>query len=494
MNLRLFITALFLFFESIMSEKAGLRAAIREEVILEAERKFFPLIMSKISEISIPDQHISIKLSILGNLNIYITNIHLHVNPLPAENIQIALQEPNLVSVIASSISGNGNMDIEFEYFVTEHDRVDIRINRLNIIAQTEISMIESSQEKGKYLPFGRIKNIDLDLDFDFDIHGSIIADIVDLVKGKIKDLIYSELKGALVGAIIDESDKALKQVLDKLPLYINIKDSLAIDYSLVAAPKVTNKYLVLSINGGIVDLSNPDTKSPPFPIPESLPDYVEKGKNGQAFISDYFLLTALRTLYLTERLNLRLKSEDISEESPIKFDTTFLDFILPGIEKLYGSNKKVDLECSADKNRTQPTISLKEKTINGTLLLFCSLEVDNEGFGIVDNYDKALEITIDFGFVVNISIAQEGIISASISNAEFSNSKLISSKVPDLKIINVEKLFDLTLDIGLPIINEKILKNATIPLPTVEGISFKDSTVEVENGYILVNINPHFD
>jgi len=493
-NLILVFVNVCLLLPLVRSNRAGIRAAVRRQVILDSVQKFFPLIMSQISDINIPDQHISIPLSFLGNLDIYITSIHFNINPLATENVGIELYEPNLIAAITNNVSGSGHMNIKFDYLVSETDSVDIRVNRLNIKALASVGSIESQQETGKHLPFAKIEGIDLDLDFDFDIHGKIIANIVSLVKSKIKDLIFRELKGILVDAIKSESDKALKRVINQLPLYINIIDGIAIDYSIETDPKIKNDFLILSINGGIIDLNNQETKNVPFPLPENLPDYLEQGKNGQVILSEYCLLTALRTLYLTDRLSFRLKSDDIPSSSPIKLDTTMLDWLLPGIEKMYGSGRKVDLLCTADKNKPQPVIGLYERTINGTISVACGLEVETDAVDLAGAYERALDLTLDFGFFVNISIAENGVITANIKQASFSNSSLVNSKIPDLNIQNVEHLFDFALGIAIPIVNEKILNNITIPLPTLEGISFTDSTAEVENGFILVNLNPRFN
>ena len=45
-----------------------------------------------------------------------------------------------------------------------------------------------------------------------------------------------------------------------------------------------------------------------------------------------------------------------------------------------------------------------------------------------------------------------------------------------------------------IPILNNKYLSNITIKLPSIDGITFYDSTVTIPNDYIELNVNPQFN
>jgi len=309
-------------------------------------------------------------------------------------------------------------------------------------------------------------------------------------VKGPIKDYISGALQKTLISSLQREIQKVIDKELSKLPLYIPIKkDGLAVDYSLLSAPKMSNQHVILSITGTLVDLTIPETKNPPFIMPENIPDFDPAGKSIQMFLSDYTIKSVLNTMHKSERIKIKLKSEDVPKELPVQFNTTSLDLLLPGLEKLYGPNKRANLICLSDKNHTSPSVELTSENVKGLISMDCALEVNTEG----ETFDKATNFATSFNFSANISLSENGTISAALNDAKFFDSKMIESKIPDIKIENFEFLTNFALQLVIPVLNTQI-SEATIRIPTIEGISFTDSTATILPNFVELNVSPKFN
>lgn len=472
------------------NRKAGIHIALNKNLIQSAERSLLPKYFPLIQDLKVPDQEIDLDAKI-GTLHIYLSNIDIHLNNLPAENIEVVFQEPNKIIVNVKNFSGKGHLGVRFKLgFISETDKVDIRVNKLDMVVTAELGWRESKQFKDKMLPYATIVNFDCDLNFDFDIHGSIIAGIVDLVKSKIKNYIRDQIKGSLKDKIIALSKETIDELIDtKVPVYVPINDAmgLSLDYSLTEIPRIVNNYLVVSSLGAIVNTSKKESLNPPFPLPDSIPDYDKDGKQFQMFLTQYSLNTAAYTLFLSNILEITIKSSDIPEKSPVQLNTKDLDLIIHGLADVYGKDKKVNMSCKAI--NSSPQLSLKNKKVYAEASGQCGIDVVIEE----GKTDRALTFNSKIIAAGNAVIREEGAISGEVFELKLTESTLVDSKVKDTNIKDVEKLFNFTSDFVIPVINENYLKNISIKIPSVEGITFTDSTVEIKDDYIEFNLTPNF-
>jgi hypothetical protein len=487
-----FYTFALVFFISFMSyssdNEAGVKIALKQEVIQGIERKFLPKLAEKLKDFIIPDTEIPVDIGV-GTLHIYLKNIHFSITNIDIEKVLIELNEPNKVFVHSHDIQGNGRLDVEFKLgFVEETDSVDVRVNRLGFDAEITLGTKESPKAKDKMMPSAKITNLSIDLDFDFDIHGKIIAKVIDLVKGKIKDYLNEKVRSKLHDIIIIESLKMISNYVDNFSVYVPLNEKgLAIDYSLLSEPRIINRYLIISSNGAIVNLNNSESMNPPFPYPTNLPDFNPQGKSIQMFISDFSINTAINSLYLSKMLEVMVKSEEVPDESPLQLNTTSLEPLIKGISKFYGQDKKIDLITNVTE---LPIMKMTDNCFNTTTEAEVSLLVRLEN----KTQDLALKFNTTLYGSADAHVQNEGQISAWIHNLEIIDTNLIETKLKDLDIKEVEKLINFSFKLLLPVLNKNYLKNLTVKLPTIEGISFNDSTAEIKNKYIEMNVNPKFD
>jgi hypothetical protein len=486
--LKYLITLSLILSTCLCNDQAGVKIAIKQDVIEGFERKLLPLLSDQLKYLAIPDTEMSVDAKI-GTLHIYLKNIHFSISNIIPENIIIGFAEPNKLNVHAHQIQGNGHLDVRFKLgFVSETDSINVKINHLSSDAEITLGVQESTKIKGKMMPTACISNISIDLDFDFDIHGSLIAYIASLVKSRIKDYIYSQIQSEMKQVIMDQTKQIISSLVDQLPVYAPLDDNgLALDYSLLSSPKVTNGYLILNSNGAIVNLNHPESLNPPFVQPTTLPDFDPNGKLMQMFLSDYSINTAINSVFLSNMLDVTIKSEDVPSDSPLQLNTTSLEMLVRGISDVYGKDKKVDLQS---KVTTRPDVWMSENFLNGTTVTELSLLVRNDN----GTHDVALRFNTTISGSGDVHVQSQGQISAWIHSLELSNSTLIESQLKEADINHIEIMFNFATKIVLPILNNNYLKKITIKLPEIEGITFNDSTVEIENQYVEMNVTPQFD
>jgi hypothetical protein len=472
----------------ISGDPSGVRVALKEDLIEGFERKLLPMLLEKLGNLSIGDKSIDLDAGIT-TLHIFLTNINLHIFNLKPENIKISLGEPDKLNISAREISGDGHLTVRFKLgFVSETDEVQVKVTRLNIQAETTISMQESPQENGKFVPYAWISGVNIDLDFDFDIRGSLVAFIARIVKSTIKSYIYEQLNDKLRNLIIEESRILIPDFINQIPLYVPLGNTgLALDYSLLSAPKIKDGYLLLNSNGAIVNIKYPETKNSPFVVSTNLPEYNENGKSIQMFLSEYSIKTAVNSLFISNMFNVTIYSEDLPSDSPIHLDSTSLESLIPGTVNRYGKGKLLDINAKVSK---RPDILIKDGKINGTLQAEVSIMVR------LDNTTKeeALRFITDIAASGDAHVKKDGQIIAQVHYIKFSNSSIIQTKLEEANIKNIEFIFNFATQLGIPILNNKYLSNINVAIPSIEGITFEDSTVKIPNDYVEININPNFN
>ncbi len=490
LSLKIFLFISFIsncIYSILANDKAGVKIAANQAMIVDFQRKILPSLLEKIGKIDLPDQSINLDAKI-GTLHIYLTQIHFLITNLLQENISVNFGEPSNIIISASQISGSGKLNTKFKLgFISETDNVDVRINRVDIQVTFTLGTTESHLVPGKHIPTASISNINTYIDIDFDIHGTVIATIVDLVKGKIRSLINSQIQTILQNNIKDLVNNMIKEAVDKLPVYVPIGQfDLAVDYSLVSPPKVLDNFLIINSNGAVVNVNNTESLINPYEMPDNLPDYDKAGKLAQVFASDYSINTAFRTLHLTNLLKIKVTSSDIPLDSPVQLNTTSLDLIIFGISDVYGKDKLVNIECGT--SGEPPKFKLLENEAIGSVVGECSIfvQVDNSTL-----YDKALTFNTTITANANANMTEGGNITAIINKIHLENTEMVFSKVPKVNIKVLETLINFSSNIIVPFINSKYLKYFTVSLPSYKGVFFNDSKVEIQNNYFELNLTP---
>lgn len=469
--------------------KAGVKIALKQDLILDFQKKYLPRLLEKIGNINIPNQEINIDAKI-GTLHIYLTDINFSITNLSAENIAVKFNDPNIVQVSANQVTGNGSLHVRFKLgFISETDRVNVNVKRLDVTVTTVLNTIESKLVPNKLIPSCSITDIGINLDFDFDIHGSLIAAIAGLVKSKIKNLINDQIQNNLKNSIKNTLNDLINENVNKLPVYIPFGHKgfdLSIDYSLVSNPKVVDNYLILNSYGAVVNQYKPESMNIPFSLPENLPEYNKEGKLAQVFTSDFSLKTAVRTAHLTNLLSVTIDSNMIPKDSPIQFNTTSLDLLIHGFLDVYGKDKLVKFDCLSYMDF--PNVTISENEIIADLNAFCSIfvEIDNS-----TNFDKAIDFKTSVNAKASAILTEGGNITATIQTLNLDNTEFVYSKLPNVDAKRFEQMVNFSSRLIVPFLNQKYLEDLSVNIPSVDGIYFDDSKLDIRERYIEINLTP---
>jgi hypothetical protein len=477
------------------SKMAGVKIALKQDLILDFQRKYIPTLLDKIGHISIPDQQIDIDAKI-GTLHIYLTGINFSITNLLSDNIFVNFNSPNLIQISAKKITGNGNLRSKFKLgFISETDTVNFDIKDLEISVETALETIESRISPGKLIPSCSITDIKININFDFDIHGSLIAAIAKLVHSKIHDLINDKIQNSLKASIQNTINNLIQENVNKLPVYIPInKFDLSVDYSLVSKPVIIDKYLILNSFGSIVNLNKPESLNIPYSLPENLPDFDKNGKLSQVFFSDFSLNTAIRTLHLTGLLKVSIDSSEIPKDSPVQFNTTSLDLLIDGFIDVYGKDKLVKFDCES--YGESPEITIPENKAIGNLNAFCGIFVEVENSNSTNNntnlsFDKAIEFNTSVTVNANAILTEGGKITVNIQSLNLKNTQFLFSKIPKGSANRFEELVNFSSRLIVPFLNKKYLNDLSVEIPSFDGIYFNDSTLEIKERFIEINLTP---
>lgn len=468
-------------------EKSGVKIAVKQEVIYGFEKQFLPLLVEELGHVEIPDAQFDVDVGI-STLHIFLSEIHFKLNNLLAENIIISLHEPDVVNVKANSITGAGNLKVFYKLgFLKETDIVKVMVNNVNIDAEAILTTQESKQVPGKLLPSANISHINIDLDFDFHVDGSFIAFVANLVKSIMKNYIHNQIISKLKEIVLDESKMLFDDLANQLPVYVPLGyKGLVIDYSLISPPKISNGYLLVNSNGAIINLDSKSSRELPFSSTE-MPDYDENGKSIQMFLSEYSIDTAINTLYESNLFEVTINPEDIPKDSPIQLNTSYLSILISGLSDYYGTNRPVRIYARVSEI---PKFEISKHLVDASVITELTFYV------LLDSgeWDEALKFSTNVLVSGDATVQTQGQISAHIHTIELSQSKMIETKIKDVNLDNFEIFFNLSTKYLIPILNETFLKNITVKLPTIEGISFEDSTVDIPANYVEMNVNPKFE
>ena len=453
--------------------QTGLKLAIKQDVLLNFEKKILPQIIKKLGVINIEDKEF-----VEAKVTIKITNNQIKLDDISPNSIRVTFVEPNKLKINIENISASGSMDVNFKLVLSESDHVNIKITKLQINGEFKLITTESKKENGKLIPSAELISLVIDLDFDFEIKGSIIASIATIVKKLIFNYIKEYAKKKINELITAQSKEIISNLVEQIPIFIPIGSDLAIDFSLIDAPKILNDFIIINVNGAVVNINNKKTNLKPQQC--NLPAINPKGKQVQSFIPDFTLITLLDTAYKNGLLDISFNSDEIKNQINIKVIGSIID----GIVNRYGSDLPVNIRLRI----TSPP----KLVINNSI----KVELDGEiSFQAVLN-SGATEDFLTFSSHISLNfngnLSPGGQFKGQISNVKLKNLVLIKSFFKFANVI-IEKLVNTATTVCIPIINRKLAQSLVVKLPTIFGITLDDSNIDIHSNFIEIDINPQF-
>jgi hypothetical protein len=474
---------------ALTNDIAGAKLVVNEKTIRLAIDSFLPLAAKQLKKIDLPDKDLDVDAKIC-NLKINLSKMSLTLQGITPENLNFSLEQPNIIKLESKGFNGYALLHIELKCGALPQAGYDIRvyIDKLDFEAEIVLDQVRSATDADKMMPSFYIRKINFPaFSFDFTT-GSIVEILQPFVKQAIRLYLNTIGIKQIKDNIENLSKKVFAKVIKDLPVYFPIGSFApflqdhAVDISLTAPFKVIDKnMIVLNGNGALINLSDPETKTSTVPIPDYLPEGDPEGKDIQIFISEYFIERALYTLNKSEKLKYTITPELLAPISLI-LNTAFIEPLFSGTVKRYGDNKSVNIKISA---LDKPDISLNEDITIKSKAKF-SVRVFND-----HTYEECIVVSCNAHIVLSASLKEHGKISLAIKKLTVSNGHIDNSLIGYPELGQLESFVNISAAIFLPVLNEKHLKEITLPLPDLEGFDISDMTAGVKNRYVEFNASP---
>lgn len=328
----------------------------------------------------------------------------------------------------------------------------------------------------------------------DFDIHFSggicgfvanLIKDIADFFfKSSVEHLVENEIDSILTSFINTDANNILNSIPIDIPLPLHPPYDIAeLEFSLTDNPTFASGYIGADIEGGVV---NKATKTPaPFPAP-SIPTFVNSSADHyiQIFLSPYVIESAVWVYQQAGLANATVHHDLIPASFPVQLNTTDLAIIAPGIKTSF-PNDWVDIGIKVPEGTKANVTSSPSAgvALNVPLQLEFNAETtsgDKNAFTLGCTFSGAIALTA----VLNASSGYP-MIAGNLSYLECPL-QVLSSNVGAVNPGLAKDLVNFVLaDVIVPLVNDVL--TIGIPLPTLDGLTFRDVDIVNGDGYVLV-------
>jgi len=429
------------FISIVFAGKPSLKNALRNKVVIDFKNAIVPIISKQVQHLKLPDIHTD-----SSGFHFDITSIVVEVHAINPNQINIVFV-PNSSSIkfSGSGFSMHGGAHIEVKWlFISKSMGADVNIN--GAAFECKISLISN---KGK--PNIKVDGISVHAgNVDIHLNGDIIVKIIEFIVGLLKGHFINEIVGQLQGKLPSLITNEVNKRLNGIPTDISIGKDMAIKYGFPYTPFVKTDYLFTGITAYVHQIKNPNP--PPIDIPD-LPEFDASDHKGvQFFFSDYILKSSINACYQNQFLQMIIEKDMLGHHVKMVCKATHS----PNITFANAIDLIVDSECSVefDHNATNHFTLVAEVHAN------------------LKEYMK------------------HAVIFFSISVAQFK--KLEFKQDHPIDIEWFKNGINTVLDVVREFINGEIGQKG-IPLPTIPGIDYTDTTQSVKKNYIEICTNPVF-
>lgn len=310
-------------------------------------------------------------------------------------------------------------------------------------------------------------------------------------------NLLKSTIINALTGALTNAFDTGITSLVDNtlnaalanstyaLPLGLPAPyNELEWRFGLASSPVFNGSYFGLPFLGDIVAANNPV----PAPItPPALPGFnpAYAARYVQAYVSAYTPMSALYVLYTSDLLTWLLPPGDL----PLGLNNTAAyALIAPGMAAAYPGGQVWIYVLDSD----MPVVDISAAggiTVTAPLLLGFNVNTTDWN----NDTTNAFALDVGLGLSVNLSIssAPDGTSQAIVGDIRYvsANISVASTNVGPVSTGLLQAAIDLLFNgVVVPAINA--LLSGGIPLPSSPLFSLADTTLDVQDGYVLVGSN----
>ena len=436
------------------TEPGGIKIALNQKLIYSALDRFFSNITKYLNDFEIPD------IRFFRGCNA--REVRGKISNFSKGRVKIELT-PNGVHLLLNGLQGQITTTVYSSFLIIPfHNNAKVTINELSLDAT--IKIISKYKDGRKLLSAQFVGVPGYRLNYRISMDGAL---------NKILSAVAKYFADKQIVKIMNEKiDGYLADAIESLQLktQVDSKKNYWLDYSLVNDIRHKSGFMEMNVYGFFYQEGNALTKKKNLYQLSQLPIIDKMENEFQLYISEYSLNTALNTIIESNSYQKILKIDDIKTE--------FLNILLPGIEKAFGT-KKATVIISY---RT-PKLEVLEKSI--TSMIFGSVEVKVEGLLKPVYY---LTYNIDLG--LDLKVLPGPYISAKILDLSAKTNKVYINEIPGAPNDVFEKVVEIVKTPTLAIVDLLLKNEIKMSFKQILGLTFRDISLTHNDHYLTVKYN----
>eukprot|EP00760_Papus_ankaliazontas_P004027 PhM_4_TR11679/c1_g1_i5/m.13325 len=461
-----------------LGDNPGIQAGVSQSGIDFFKDIAMDVVKSKLSRISIPDQHFE-KLGFHGDVTGgYCDNINLGNVKVDFGDGSVTLSTTGVgfhcqanwatwIKIIFKKISTGGSVTSD--------------PNNLGLSLAVKITL-----ENQK--PILNVQNVNVNLDgLGVSFHGGIASAILNFFKGLISGAIRNAVAPVISDALTGALNNNVNQMLRAMEFYSDVPlpapyNVASVDYGFTRPPLFTNNVVEVQLGGFFTSRTNRG----PSPIsPQSLPVYQPNHSDHQVelFLSKQFPESLGKVLFDANVVNFRIPS-NVVPANILQLDTDHMEQFAPDIKKYYPNNQPVDLSVTPAAAPTLPWVQGASVVAPADIHF---LTGDKELFVLFCNASATFNVKVTDK---NGAGSQQRF----IPTFEFHTCDFVtkSSNVGNLNWLNIaimNGLLKFTLEnVVVPKLNGVVANG--VPLPNLGPVGLRDTIIDFADSYVQLSTN----
>jgi len=483
---------------SCTKNKHGISVCISQETVGNVEKKFLPSLLELVRKTKIPNITKVIPGSVFDT-TVKVENIVFTIGNITPANIKVEFQGDNMVTAIIENISCSGTFDVSATTAkLPVSSTVTVKVKDFDLTVPFKLG--RKTQKGGKKVAHATINKDNFKIHVDLEIHlnSSLLEWIKSFFDETIKNLIKQKVDIELKDILVPSIQAQIDSFSETMPAVYPIQDTFEIHYDLISDPYVNGGLLCLSIDGRVVNHGDENSLRSDFPAEiQSLPPMTSAPKGIKLQVSTYTFNTALYSLYYRSKLLHNQESPKLLElmPQPTGFAATLgihpISIFRKALIAFAGPDPTVMISVAANK---LPQITLTNKIFRSSfsILLSFSLKSFDKKTNKYGNYELFTGFAVDITTSLQGSMAEGGAVNFNIGELHIDKFETRINKFAGEDTI-MKWILNWGLEKAKSTMNKQYLQGVKYTPPTIQGCSFKDSTIKINDDNIEVDLRVDF-
>jgi hypothetical protein len=457
----------------------GLKPTVREAAIYYMVGQYMPIIHKKISQLHIPDVHVS---DSLIDYDITSTNMQ----SISFNTPRISLLDDRVIQINVDSCQAILTCDWGFEKFwrdpfghkhhlISDHGDATIT---LQISAQTRLQI--NIQEK-KPAPVAVISvNVqDVKVKVDAGWYDFIYNFLLREFQGTLKDKIQTTLQENLQKAV----DEGLEHLIPHIHLNVTLGDFGTVDYGLTEVNVVPNGYLATGLLGQVTSKSGQLIPINPKLIPDTSTSHPDSML--QVGISDAVLNSLILAWYTTNKTSIIITNDMIPKDVTIRLKTSYFNNSVPILLEKFGE-KDMQVIASYGKSPVISTDTSRIRILNDGFLKF---QVNVSSDSMVDVFTLGVSLPLNTTLHVKSNATSTGMLVDFDYPRDDVKVYLSSSQIGKFDPAKVDSFVKKLIRVPIAAAAKYMLLTE-FPIPLIPGMALSNPNIELNQGYVRIISN----